>query len=112
MEINRECLSSAMLGLALATSLSGCELAYKKQVKEFINENISECGGKIENLALVQDGPNRLTGLAEISVDGEDYKTTVTVKTGIKDSIISMDDDICAMHTIRSGFKALQDLLN
>lgn len=110
MKINRKRLTTAISGLVLAASLSGCELAYKKQVKEFINENISDCGGKIESLALVQDGPNKLTGLVAVSVDGEDYKTTITVKTGIEDSIISMEEDICAMHIVRTGFKALQDI--
>jgi len=96
--------------VATASFLGGCELAYKKQVAAFVNENIQECNGKLEKLALVQDGANRLTGLAEVNVDGEEYKTTLTVKTGLEDAIITMDDNICAMHSVRSGIKALQNL--
>ena len=104
-------LRAAVLPLAATASvLSGCELAYKKQVAAFVNENIQECNGKLEKLALVQDGTNRLTGLAEVSVDGEEYKTTVTVKTVLEDAIITMDDNICAMHSLRTGIKALQNL--
>ncbi len=97
--------------VAAASVLGGCELAYKKQVTAFVNENIQECNGKLEKLALVQDGANRLTGLAEVNVDGEEYKTTLTVKTGLEDAIITIDDNICAMHSVRSGIKALQNLL-
>jgi hypothetical protein len=109
--IAKKKLSVAFLPLvATASVLSGCELAYKKQVAAFVNENIQECNGKLEKLALVQDGTNRLTGLAEVSVDGEEYKTTLTVKTGLEDAIITMDDNICAMHSVRTGIKALQNL--
>jgi hypothetical protein len=107
----RICVAS-FAAFAAVSILCGCELAYKKQVESFINENIQECNGKLKKLALVQDGSNRLTGLAEIDVDGEEYKTTVTVKTGIKDAIITMEDNVCAMHSVRSGVKALQNLFN
>lgn len=108
---NRFLVNSLAL-FAAALALTGCELAYKKKVESFINENIQECNGKLKKLALVQDGSNRLTGLAEIDVDGEEYKTIVTVKTGIEDAIVTMEDNVCAMHSVKSGIKALQDLFN
>lgn len=98
--------------LALAAITTGCELAYKRQVRDFIEENVSSCGGSLEKLALVQDGPNKLTGLATIHIDDEEYKTSLVVKTGIEDAIITMEDDICTMHSVRTGIKVLKGLFN
>ena len=104
----RKCLTP--ITLLTATILTGCELAYKQQVKDFINKSVEGCGGSVGKLALVQDGANKLTGLAEVTVDGVVYKTTVSVKTGIEDSIITIDDDVCSMHNVRNGLKALQEI--
>ena len=98
------------IALLAATMLTGCELAYKQQVRDFINKSVEGCGGSVSKLALVQDGANKLTGLAEVTVDGVIYKTPVSVKTGIEDSIITIDDDVCSMHHVRNGLKTLQEI--
>lgn len=95
------------IALPAVSMLTGCELAYKQQVKDFINKSVEGCGGSVSKLALVQDGVNKLTGLAEVTVDGVVYKTPVSVKTGIEDSIITIDDDACSMHNVRNGLKML-----
>ena len=96
--------------LTAALGIQGCELAYKRQVQDFVQESVQECSGKVEKVALVQDGANRLTGLVEVEVEGEKYKTALEVKTGVQDAIISMDEDICAIHSLKMGIRKLGKL--
>lgn len=96
--------------LTAVLGIQGCELAYKRQAQDFVQDSVQECNGKVEKVALVQDGANRLTGLAEVDVEGEKYKTTLEVKTGVQDAIISMDEDICAMHSLKTGIRKLGEL--
>ena len=91
--------------------LSGCELAYKGQARQFVEENVRECGGVVEDIALVQDGAsNKLTGIAKVNVDGEIYTTELKVGVGLENSVITMDRDICALSKIKKGLNALETL--
>lgn len=103
--------AGAVLLVVAQLSLTGCELAYKSKVRKSVEEIVKECDGKVGELALVQDAPNRFSGFAKVIVSGEDYNTSFNVKTGAAgDVVVVLEDDICGMHAIRMGIKAIGDM--
>lgn len=97
---------------AISLTLASCELIYKGEARRFVEEEVRECGGVVKSVALVQDGAgNKLTGIAEVEVSGKKYQTNLAMKVGVKDAIISMDTDICTVHTIHQGIDRIKEMI-
>lgn len=60
--------------------LTGCELACRQEVGDFVAASVKECGGTLHDFSLVQVGAKRLSGLALVLVDGEEYKSPLIIK--------------------------------
>jgi len=109
----RKMIFSRLAGLTVASlTLTSCELIYDGEARKFVEEEVRECGGTVKSVALVQDGAgNTLTGIAEVEVNGKQYQTNLAMKVGVKNTIISMDTDICAVHTIHQGIDSIKEML-
>lgn len=104
---NRTCIA-----LVTTIFLSGCEIIYKDDVRNYAEDIVRVCDGEIESIAIVKsgNGDNIYEALAVAIIDGEKYNIDMQLKTGLENAIIKSDDNPCLEHSIRTGVQEFLDI--
>lgn len=102
----------AYIALATTVFLSGCEIIYKDDVRNYAEDIVRECDGEIKSIAIVKsgNGDNIYDALAIAIIDGEKYNIDMQLKTGLENSIIKSDDNPCLEHSIKTGVQEFLDI--
>jgi len=99
--------------------IAACSSAPEPEIKEFVQKNVAECGGKVESIILVREGllSNKFVGFAEVKIGNKSYQPDLLVYADYSGAYFyKMETNPCTLAQsdgyLEDAHKAIEELGN
>jgi hypothetical protein len=75
----------------------------ESDVRSFVEENVKECSGSVQNINLTREGPftGKYYGFATVIVGDKEYTPELTAVSDGGNYIVKLEQNVCAVHELQ-----------
>lgn len=89
--------------------LQACSID-QSQVRSFVQENVRECNGSVEDIVLTREGPftGKYYGFAKVVIAGKEYTPELTAVSDGGSYVVKLEQNVCAVHELQKMSEDIQ----